>query len=168
MTTTVYVWENSPSDVGHVSVQVNNTYMSFWPKGAAKAKKDIKLGEQHEPSFPRGYRTDQRVEGRSADSTIVIDNLNETLMIEYWDDFRNKMTKYNMLESNCSTVVAAILEVGSGITPAHSPSIRIDDYVGNQTMRWFLKLRFLGNYIHMWTPNDVKIYALQIQSSQIK
>ena len=44
MTTTVYIWNNSPADVGHVSIEVNSTYMSFWPKSAAKAKNDIKLG----------------------------------------------------------------------------------------------------------------------------
>ena len=89
-------------------------------------------------------------------------------MIEYWNNFKENAAKYNMLKSNCSTIVAALLEIGSGIAPNHTPSIRIDDYVGNPYMRWLLKVRFLGNYIHLWTPNDVKLYALQLQSSQFR
>ena len=72
-----------------------------------------------------------------------------------------------MLKSNCSTVVASLLEIGSGIAPSKSPSIRINEYVNNKYMRWVLKLRFFGNYIDMWTPNDVMMYALKIRSSKI-
>lgn len=168
MTTTVYVWNNSPSDVGHVSMQVNDVYMSFWPKSAAKAKNDIKMGQTHDPAFPSSYKVDQRLEGKAADNTIVINELDENVMIDHWNTFRGNSEKYNMLKSNCSTVVATLLELGSGVPPNHTPSIRIADYVDNPYMRWLLKLRFLGNYIHMWTPNDVKVYALQIQGNQLR
>jgi hypothetical protein len=154
-------------DVGHVSLQVNNTYISFWPQSAAKAKKDIKLGQTHEPVFPSSYRVDQRLERRQADSVITLNNLDETVMIDHWSKFTNNPDKYNMLSSNCSTVVAALLEAGSGIEPPNTPKIRIGDYVDNPYLRWVLKLRFMGNYIHMWTPNDVKLYALHVQQNNV-
>ena len=69
-----------------------------------------------------------------------------------------------MLKSNCSTVVATLIEAGSSIPPNHTPNIRINEYVNNPYMRWVLKLRFFGNYIDMWTPNAVMKYALQIKS----
>ncbi len=83
---------------------------------------------------------------------------------EYWVKFKADPKKYNMLHSNCSTVVASLLELGSGLPPGKTPSIKIREYVENPYMRWILKLRFMGNNIDMWTPNDVRLYALQIKS----
>lgn len=166
MATTLYVWNNSPGDPGHASLQVNDTYISFWPESAAKAKKDIKIGQTHDPAFPSSYRVDCRLEGRKADHQLDISGLNEAQMAGHWSDFKEGANQYNMLKSNCSTVVAVILEIGSGVQPHISPNIRINDYVDNTAMRWFLKLRFLGNYIDMWTPNDVMTYALQINSNK--
>ena len=168
MTATVYIWKNSPSNVGHVSMMVDDTYVSFWPKSAADAKKDIKVNQTHEAVFPDNYKIDRRLERRDPDSTISILNLDEKLMIDHWTKFKAKPDRYNMRKSNCSTVVASLLELGSGTPPAHSPSIRITDYVINPYLRWLVKLRFLGNYIHMWTPNDVLMYTLQIKSKKVK
>jgi len=166
MSVIVYVWKNSPSDVGHVSLQINDTYISFWPKSAAKAKSDIKLGQTHEAAFPSSYKVDRRLEQKDSDNKILLNKLNEELMLDYWNDFKNNQKRYNMLKSNCSTVVASLLEIGSEVKPLKSPSIRINEYVNNKYMRWALKLRFFGNYIHMWTPNDVMMYALQIRSKK--
>lgn len=164
MSTIVYVWKNSPQDVGHVSIQVDEHYMSFWPKNSAKAKNDIKIGSTHEAVFPSGYKIDCRLESQQANHKIYLNKLDEKLMIEFWETFKSDSKKYNMLKSNCSTVVASLLQLGSGIIPNHTPGILIKDYVNSPYLRWFLKLRFLGNYIHMWTPNDVNLYALQIKS----
>lgn len=168
MTAIVYIWKNSPNDTGHASLQIDNEYVSFWPKGAAKAKTDIKFGEMHEAVYPKSYRADCRLERKEADKIININGLDEQKMIEFWLRFKKQSSKYNMLKSNCSTVVASLLESGSGVAPNHSPNIRINEYANNAYMRWFLKLRFMGNYINMWTPNDVMIYALQIKSHKPK
>ncbi len=166
MTTKIHIWKNSPADVGHVSMQVKDTYISFWPKGEAGAKGDIKLGEMHDSSASKSYRTDCRIEGKDADRTIDLNSLDEDKMISYWNQFIKNSAKYNMLKSNCSTVVASLLEEGSGVKAHNTPSIKITDYVNNQFMQWLLKLRFLGGHIHMWTPNDVETYALQIKSKK--
>ena len=164
MTTRIHIWLNSPDDVGHVSMQVDDVYMSYWPAGAAKGKTDIKYGQGHEPSFSSSYRVDVRVERKEADTSIRIDGLDEQQMKSHWASFRQKPDHYNMRKSNCSTIIAALLELGSGVAPNHTPSVRISDYVNNPYLKWTLKLRFLGNYIHMWTPNDVRLYALQVKS----
>jgi len=164
MATIVYVWFNSPTDVGHVSLQVGEVYMSFWPRDAAKAKADIKIGQTHAAAFPSSYKVDVRLEGREADSVTRLNRLNEDEMKSHWQRFKLKPDHYNMRKSNCSTVVAALLELGCGVGPTHTPCVRIKDYVNNPFLKWTLKLRFLGNYIRMWTPTDVRLYALQIKS----
>jgi len=164
VTTSVYVWENSPSDIGHASLQVSDTYMSFWPHGAAYPKKDIKIGQTHDPHFPSQYRGDRRNEGRDYDAKIILNKLDEDAMLKHWDGFRKSPQRYNMLKYNCSTLVAVILEIGSGLTYKHSPRIPINQYVNSPAMKMFLKVRFLSNYIELWTPGDIKRYALQIKS----
>lgn len=167
MSTIVYIWNNSPTDVGHVSMETAGAYISFWPKGAAKAKNDIKLGHSHVAYYPSSYKADRRLEGREADHKFKINKLDEQAMVDCWLKFKDNSEQYNMLKSNCSTVVAALLEVGSSIPVRHTPSIKINEYVNNPYMRWILKLRFLGNSIDMWTPNDIRIYVLQIKSRKI-
>ena len=69
-----------------------------------------------------------------------------------------------MVKHNCSTVIATMLEIGSNVAPPGAPRLRISEYVGNTATKIFFKLRFLGDYIHMWTPNTVWQYANYINS----
>ncbi len=39
--------------------------------------------------------------------------------------------------------------------------------MGDPVARFFLKLRYLGQWVEMWTPYDVHLYALQIKSARI-
>ncbi|MDN3637369.1 hypothetical protein QWY82_00985 [Simiduia curdlanivorans] len=167
MAVTLYVWKNSPSEVGHASLDVDGVYISFWPKGAANAKKDVKIGEMHDAAYPSSYAVDRKIERREADVKVMLDNLDEKAIKAFWQAFKDKSEQYNMLKSNCSTVTAMALEAGSGLASNRSPSIKISDYVSNTGMQWLLKVRFMGNYIQMWTPNDVLTYALQIKSQSI-
>ncbi len=95
---------------------------------------------------------------------IVLNSLDSKVIVDSWDDFKNNPKRYNMLDHNCSTVIATLLELGSGIPPYHTPSIKISEYVKDPYKKWYLKLRFMGNYIKMWTPNNVQKYALQLKS----
>ena len=56
---TLYVWKLRADNPGHVSMQIGNTYISYWPSDAA-GKKDVKVGQTHEPAFPKSYATDER------------------------------------------------------------------------------------------------------------
>ncbi len=168
MSVIVHIWNNSADDVGHASLEIENknTYISFWPKGSASAKGDIKLGDEHDSHYPSSYKVDLRLEGRHSDQQIRINKLNEDEMIEHWMNFKDNESKYNMKDLNCSTVVASFLEIGSGVSPSNSPRLSIASAVTNKFMRTILKLRFMGNYISMWSPNEVATYALQIKSDK--
>lgn len=110
------------------------------------------------------YIHDRRLERKDCDVTVTLKNLEEDIIVKSWNDFKKNPKRYNMLSHNCSTVVASLLELGSEKAAHHTPSIKINEYVKEPYQRWYFKLRFMGNYIKMWTPNDVHKYALQLKS----
>ncbi len=177
MKTTVYIWRNTSTDPGHASLELDGAYVSYWPQGEDNeikdfvknppgkgAIKDFNVGSTHKPYFPSSYRHDCKLERRDCDMKIVLNSLDSKVIVDSWDDFKNNPKRYNMLDHNCSTVIATLLELGSGIPPYHTPSIKISEYVKDPYKKWYLKLRFMGNYIKMWTPNNVQKYALQLKS----
>jgi hypothetical protein len=140
---------------------VGKTYVSYWPNEPA-GKKDVKIGTTHESTFARRYETDRRLEERAADQTVELRWLDEARMLEAWEKIVEDKVPYNMLSHNCSTVIATLLELGSGISPDFKPALRADE-IGSPTMRFVLRLRFLGSRVAMWTPNELHRYALQIK-----
>lgn len=177
MSTTVYIWCNTTTDPGHASLETNGTYVSYWPQGedtefkdflknppGKGAVKDFNIGSTHKPYFPGSYRHDCKLERRECDKKAILSRLDEEIIVKSWNDFKKNPKRYNMLSHNCSTVVATLLELGSGKPSYHTPSIKINEYVQDSYKRWYFKLRFMGNYIKMWTPNDVHKYALQLKS----
>ena len=160
---TLYVWKAHGGDVGHVSLEVGDTYISYWPNEAA-GKNDVKLGASHEAMFPRGYAFDRRLERRSSDEQVQMTKLDADRVQKAWVAFRNNPRRYNMVEHNCSTVVASLLKIGSGKEPSFVPGVLIDDYARDWAQRMFLRVRFFSKRITMWTPDDVLRYALEIES----
>ena len=67
-----------------------------------------------------------------------------------------------MIANNCTTVIAALLEIGSGVTPSFQPSIKIDDHIPMLAMRVLLKIRYLNHSLKMWSPNQLLKYANEI------
>ena len=165
MTTLVHIWTLTSGNVGHVSITVRNEYISFWPSEAA-GKKDFKIGQTHEPRFPASYKVDKKLERKECDFEIILNKMDEDLMIKIWKEFKANPQKYNMVKQNCSTVAAWILEAGSGVSPGGSKGVSIDEWVKNPFQKLFFKIRFLGNQINMWTPNDVHRFVLQIISAK--
>lgn len=90
--------------------------------------------------------------------------VDEQRILDAWATFRREPARYNMVKHNCSTVIASLLEIGSGVTPSFTPQIKINDHVRGWPERLLLRLLFLGNSIHMWTPNAVHRYALAVQN----
>ena len=179
MSVKVYIWETTSSNPGHASCEVNEQYISFWPTSETSEVKDriknppgkgnlkdFKIGVDHEVSFPSSYRVDTRLERKQADITIELKGMNEELMMNEWRAFKKNPKRYNMKSYNCSTVVASFLELGSQIPYTHTPSINLKNYINDPKMLLALKIRFLGAIIQMWTPNDVKKYALQLKSKK--
>lgn len=163
MSVRLYVWREQPNETGHVSIEVDGTYMSYWPNSAA-GPKDFKVGQTHEPGFPTSHRVDCRLERRNHDDEVRIGGLNTARMIDSWNDLQCNPTRYNMVQHNCSTVVASLLEVGSGIPPSFTPRMQVDDHVSNWLMRFLFRLRFLSGHLDMWTPSSVLRYATELRN----
>lgn len=131
----------------------------------AASKKDFKKLADHEAVFPSSYRTDVRLEKREADHLVVLPRLDEAAMTTAWRDLKLQAARYNMVKQNCSTIVAALLEIGSGITPPVAPTIHINEHLtGNRLMALSMRFRFFGNTIAMWSPNEVHRYAVHIKT----
>jgi len=71
-----------------------------------------------------------------------------------------------MVSHNCSTVVATMLQIGSGIQPSFVSKVPIDEHTDNTASRIFLRLRFFSSSIRMWTPDALLLYADEIQRRQ--
>lgn len=162
MSVTVYVWPRHLGNVGHASIQIGAVYASYWPSSPA-GKKDFKVGATHAASYPREYRTDVRLERQDALHAIRLDGLDEAAMLTAWDELRQVGSRYNMVKHNCSTVVATLLLLGSGVKPPCAPAVRIDGIGLPFHLRLSMHVRFLGNTIRMWSPEAVADYARQIQ-----
>lgn len=161
MVVTVHVWKLRPDNPGHASLQIGSTYISYWPANAA-GKNDVKLGVTHDVSFPRSYATDARIEGKQADERRNLMGLRTQEMVAAWNEFKREPRRYNMVAHNCSTVIAELLQLGSGIKPSFDSSVPIDDHASNWAQRLFLRVRFMSGSIRMWTPDAILRYADEI------
>ena len=100
------------------------------------------------------------------DQTEVIRKIDEPALLKCCETFKTNPKSYNMVKYNCSTVVAWLLQEGSRMTPGSTSGLSISDWVTNPIQRWLLKLKYFGDQIDMWTPDDVHRYALQIKSAE--
>lgn len=146
-------------------MDVNGVYMSYWPTSEA-GKKDFKLGSQHRPGFSERYALDRRIEKRDADSRITLTRLNELAMIEAWQKIVQDPPNYNMVKQNCSTAIASVLELGSGVLPSFQPRLDVGRDVPTAGYRLMLRLRYFSNQIRMWTPDALYLYAMEIQKGE--
>jgi hypothetical protein len=121
MTVYVNIWLGAlrnPDDwTGHTSLAINSEwYISSWPGITSSRKKS--LGDR-----PNRWRLslddDISKLGRQPDHRIIIHNLDEKAIMRYWDDIYFG-TRFNLINHNCSTVVAHALQVGSGQRPTGS------------------------------------------------
>ena len=81
MDVTLYVWRLSATNVGHASLKVGDTYMSYWPAEGA-GKKDVKIGQSHDAAFTSVYAIDRRLERKHADDEFVLTGLDTVKMID--------------------------------------------------------------------------------------
>jgi hypothetical protein len=166
MQVTLYVWKLQTKDVGHVSLEIGSTYMSYWPANGVDSKKQVKLGSTQDAAFQRAYVSDRRLEQRNADARVDLTGLEANAMLEAWNQFRASPTRYNLVRHNCATIIASLLEIGSGIVPPFCPHLKIDDFAGDLGTRMLLWIRFMSTSIDMWTPNSVLLYAQEIQRTR--
>jgi hypothetical protein len=168
---TVYIWNFRGKSVawGHASMQVSQTYISWWPQGEGRVYKypsahasngDLVRGTlgniyAASPFRDRQFEADCLAEGRFVkrvlpDHRIYLQGLDENAILDWWQSFgltRNgvlyagPLPAWHTTQMNCSTVVARGLEIGGG-----------DKYAS-----WW------QSWNVVWKPNDVLRYALSIE-----
>src|ERR1041385_6335382 len=144
---TVYVWLpkwiNRHMHIGHASMIVNGlTYVSWWPESAG-------LGDYH-PKRNKSYQSDVEDGECGSDCAIHLKGLDEKSILNWWEVFgltkgnlmlQGPLPPYNLLNKNCSTVVAMGLKKGGG-----------DKYAS-----WY------WSWNVVWRPQAVLNYALAIK-----
>ena len=150
--TYVYIWSyrGKREAWGHAAMQVDNTYMSWWPALPGQVPSKIHSNIYHSTPFRnRTYRADVEDEEQAADHTIVIRGLDEGAIKTWWQSFgltrdgmvfQGPLQSWHTLKRNCSTVVATGLRRGGG------------DKYASWSKRWNV----------VWKPNDVLQYARSI------
>ncbi|MBX3412174.1 MAG: hypothetical protein KF708_05595 [Pirellulales bacterium] len=156
----VYVWrfrmkggDQKPAAFGHASVQVDTTYMSWWPANPGQVPSGLHPNIYASSPFRnRSLLDDERDEGQRADDIIYINGLDEAAVKDWWASFglvRDGVELYGPLQSwstldrNCSTVAAIALKKGGG------------DKYADWHKSWNL----------VWSPEDVARYAHSIRQN---
>lgn len=150
---TVYIWSfrGKTEAWGHASMQVDQTYVSWWPEkpGQVPSKIHSNIYSSH-PFRNRSYSADVSAEGYPPDHVIRIDGLDEKSIKDWWQSFglsrdgllyQGPLQSWDTLNCNCSNVVATALRIGGG------------DKFASWSKSWNL----------VWSPADVLQYAQSIQ-----
>jgi hypothetical protein len=111
----VHIWWPKPTSfaIGHASLEAGDVYISNWPGDLAGAVTVIP-GKGQLLTF----EMDRESEGRPPGSTVKIDGLSESDIVQWWREFKNK-PMYNFYYMNCMQTVATALCVGSP-NPLHT------------------------------------------------
>lgn len=124
---TVNVWlpsmPNVRSKVGHASMSIGSTYLSWWPDWP-EGKQDwrVVFGHNVHPIHNRNLAADV-YEERCEPKPVRITGLDESAILEWWRSFglvhgeillHGPLLPYNLWTLNCSTVVARGLKIGGG------------------------------------------------------
>jgi len=154
---TVYIWSfrGKMEAWGHASMQVDQTYISWWPEKPGQVPSGIHrdVYASH-PIRNRSYSADVSAEGQSPDHFIRIEGLDEKAIKDWWQSFglsrdgmlyQGPLQSWDTLQRNCSNVVATGLRVGGG------------DKFASWSKSWNL----------VWTPANVLRYAQSIQRGLI-
>lgn len=150
---TVYIWSfrGKREAWGHASMQVDRTYISWWPEKPGQVPSGIheNIYASH-PFRNRSFEADSLAEGQPPDTVVELNGLDENAIKNWWQSFglardgvqyQGPLQSWDTLKRNCSTVVANGLHMGGG------------DKHAEWHKTWNL----------VWTPSDVKQYALSIQ-----
>ncbi len=150
---TVYIWSfrGKAEAWGHASMQVDQTYISWWPETPgqvpSKIHPDIYASN---PFRNRTFHDDVTAKGHRPDWVVRIKGLDEKAIKDWWQtfgltrdgvQFQGPLPSWDTLRRNCSTVVATALRVGGG------------DTFASWVKSWNI----------VWNPSDVLQYALSIQ-----
>ncbi len=146
---TVYIWKFRGKKIawGHASIQVDQTYMSWWPEGDNRQRSKISSNIYSTGPFRyRTYSEDVEAEGQEPDHKFKLPGLNDSAVKDWWQSFglirdgilyQGPLQPWETLTMNCSTVAAYGITLAGG--KEHAP----------WNHAWKV----------VWTPNDVLEYA---------
>lgn len=165
MTVIVHVWTRTRTHVGHAALTVGGAYMSYWPAGAAD-KKDVLKKRSHLPDFPTSYDEDRTAEDRRDAIDVHLVGLDEAAIAACWADIRATMPRYNLLRRNCATMVALLLERGSGKAASFKPQVPIAEWVPSPIAARTISTLLLRDRVCAWTPEQVLLYARELAAAR--
>lgn len=154
---TVYIWRfrGKTEAWGHASMQVDQTYVSWWPEKPGQVPSGIHPNiYASNPIRNRSYSEDVADEKQPPDHVLRIDGLDEQAIKNWWQSFglsrdgllyQGPLQSWDTLRRNCSNVVATGLRIGGG------------DKFSSWYKSWNL----------IWTPHDVLRYTQSIQHGLI-
>lgn len=136
---------------GHASMQIDSTYISWWPEKPGQLPSHIHsdIYASH-PFRNRTFKADVAAEKQMPDHQIYIEGLDEGRIKDWWQSFglsrdgviyKGPLLPWDTLKMNCSTVVSTGLRKGGG-----------DNY-SSWTKSWNV----------VWKPSDVLAYTLSIK-----
>ncbi|HEY2415095.1 MAG TPA: RHS repeat-associated core domain-containing protein [Pirellulaceae bacterium] len=164
----VYVWnpdKGANSQWGHASMQVDGTYISWWPKLALNDRNELDFDSifrtinlEDSPTRGRTFEQDKAGEKREPDYKIRINGLDEQKIKDWWKGFGQKegeLPTWDARVRNCSTVVAIGLSKGGAdkVKPPFKPLYPkkegfMDDPLAPRVA---------------WTPQDALKYAYDLR-----
>lgn len=149
----VFVWSYRGKNEawGHAAMQVDQTYISWWPQKPGQVPSGIhkNIYASH-PFRNRSYMDDVRDESQSPDHVIALEGLDESGIKDWWQSFgltrdgaiyQGPLQSWDTLTRNCSDVVATALKRGGG-----------DKYASWQSS-WNM----------VWTPEAILQYVRSIE-----
>jgi hypothetical protein len=144
----VHVWPpDATSKMGHASMHVGRTYISWWPQGRDRK---YYLPTDSVPLYSvshidqRSYADDVEAEEKEPAHTIHLQGLDEARVLDWWEEYNDLKAEWTTLGKNCSTTVGRGLMSGGG-----------DDYALG-LKGWFYSWNMV------WTPDNVLKYATAI------
>jgi len=180
---TVFVWDMKWSDkAGHASMQVENTYISWWPE---HYRSDVGLGVRGNrlawggPSYANTMTEDKQHKGRLPDyASPPIEGLDKGKILRWWAEIgpsnnscqltysADENTHYDLARLSCATIVMRGLLVGGAgaIVQPGIPKLATAAKglaAGFGPLARVLAEEVIGSGI---TPADVKAYANRLVS----
>jgi hypothetical protein len=108
-------WRRPDAWTGHSSLSIEPAlYISYWPgrsESRAYPRKKKSVFRERPQGWSDSIDADITKLGRPS-HIVRIDNLNEKSIEKFWSDIKAGNGKFNLLEHNCSTVVANALQTG--------------------------------------------------------
>jgi hypothetical protein len=95
----------------------------------------------------------------------MLHGLDETAMQLAWQNIKDQGLRFNLVRQNCSTVAAALLEIGSRRPPSFTPAVKIADWVASPLKAKVITMVLVRSTVTAWSPEQVWRYGRELLAS---